>query len=309
MDRISTAFAMQSATSEFLRAQMRQVEAQQQVSTGKRATDMKGYNRDATTLVAARTVQTRVEGFLDNAITLSARLDTQNLAFERLGEIAGEARSTVASAIASGRAQTLMVELNSWLGQAGQALNTKHDGSFVFSGGRVDVAPVAVSDLAALAALPTAGDAFQNENAQTVSRLDESTTAVSGFLADEVGEPLFTLLRDIQIYHAGPNGPLNGNLTGAQSAFLESKLAAFSAAQQGITVTTAENGMIQKRVDDAVKTQESRSVQMEGFISDIAEVDMAEAITRLQQAQAALQASAYTMNVLRTTTLLDLLKS
>jgi len=142
----------------------------------------------------------------------------------------------------------------------------------------------------------------------TVSRLDESTTAVSGFLADEVGEPLFTLMRDIQIYHAGPNGPLNGNLTPAQTAFLESKLADFSAAQQGLTVTAAENGLVQRRVEDAVKTQESRAVAMEGFISDVAEVDMAEAISRLQQAQAALQASAYTMNMLRSTTLLDLLK-
>jgi flagellar hook-associated protein 3 FlgL len=308
MDRVSTSFAMKAATAEFLRSQLRQVEAQRQVSTGKKATDLRGFGRDATTLTAARTVQARVDAFLENSKSLVTRLDTQNLALDRLRGVADSARAAVGTAISSGRADTLMIELNNWFGQAAQALNTTHDGNQLFSGGRIDVKAVQVGDLAGLAALPTVGDAFHNDRSAPSSRLDESTTAVSGFLADEVATEFFTILRDIQNYHAGPSGPLNGQLTDAQSTFLEGKLSALGKAHEGLINKTAENGLMQRRVDDAVEAQSRRASTLTGLIAGVSEVDMADALTRLEQAQMGLQAAAYAINALKSSSLLDLLE-
>jgi flagellar hook-associated protein 3 FlgL len=308
LDRISTNVAMKNATSDFLRAQMRQSEAQVQVSTGKRANDLKGFSRDATTLTAARTVRARVDAFLDNSRSLVGRLDSQNLALDRTRQVAENARGSIASSVAAGQAGTLMIELNSWFGQAAQSLNSKHDGTYLFAGGRVDVTPVPVTSLSDLAALPGVADAFENDESPPVSRLDETTTAVSGFLADDVGAEFFGILRDIQIYHEGPNGPLTGQLTEAQSDFLESKLPLLNAAHDQLIARTAENGLIQRRIEDAVSSQTARSLTLEGFIASVSDVDMAEALTRLEQAQLGLQAAAYAINALKSSSLLELLK-
>ena len=308
MDRVSTSFAMKMATSDFLRAQLRQVEAQTHVSTGKRATDLMGYGRDATTLTAARTVQARVNAFIDNSHVLVGRLDSQNLSLDRFRDVIDQTRASLGASVASGRGDTVMIELNGWLGQAAQALNNKHEGSHVFAGGRIDVQPVAVETLSDLAALPAVADAFQNDDSIPTSRLDESTVAVSGFLASDVGTEFFTIMREIQEFHTGPSGPLNGVLTPAQMTFLEEKLDELGTAHDNATVVAAENGLIQRRVSDAVETQEARAVTLKGFISGMADVDMAEALSRLQQAQVGLQASAYAINALKSSSLLELLE-
>jgi flagellar hook-associated protein 3 FlgL len=308
MDRVSTSFAMKMATSDFLRAQIRQVEAQQHVADGKRARDLKGFGRQATTLTAARTVQSRVEAFIDNSHALVGRLETQNLSLDRFREVIDNVRSTVASTVAAGRADTMMIELNGWFSQAAQALNTRHEGSHIFSGGRIDVRPVEVDELTELAALPTVAAAFQNDDSVPTSRLDEATVAVSGFLASEVGAEFFTIMREIQEYHTGPSGPLNTTLTGAQQAFLQDKLAELGVAHDKAAGRAAANGLIQRRVEDAVETQQGRAVTLKGFIANVTDVDMAEALSRLQQAQVGLQASAYAINALKSSSLLDLLK-
>ena len=308
MDRVSTSFAMKMATSDFLRAQIRQVEAQEHVSNGKRAKDLKGFGREATTLTAARTVQARVDAFIDNSHVLVGRLEAQNLSLDRYREVIDRAKTTVASSIGSGRADAMMIELNGWFGQATQALNTKHEGSSLFAGGLIDARPVEVDDLTELAALPTVADAFNNDDSVPTSRLDESTVAVSGFLASDVGTEFFTILREIQEYHAGPSGPLNGTLNETQTAFLQDKLAQLATAHDNATRTAAENGLIQRRVDDAVAAQEARAITLKGFIAGVADVDMAEALSRLQQAQVGLQAAAYAINALKSSSLLELLE-
>ena len=308
MDRVSTSFAMKMATSDFLRAQIRQVEAQQHVATGKRATDLKGFGRDATTLTAARTVQARVNAFIDNSHVLVGRLETQNLSLDRFREVVDNVRGTVASSVAAGRADTMMIELNGWFGQAAQSLNTRHEGSHIFAGGRIDTRPVEVDDLAELAALPTIADAFHNDDSVPTSRLDESTIAVSGTLASDVGTEFFTIMRDIQEYHTGPNGPLNGTLNPTQMSFLQDKMAELALAHDNATGRAAANGLVQRRVEDAVETQEARAVTLKGFIAGVADVDMAEALSRLQQAQVGLQASAYAINALKSSSLLELLQ-
>ena len=307
MDRVSTSFAMKMATSDFLRAQIRQVEAQEHVASGKKASSLKGYGRDATTLTAARTIQARVETFIDNSHMLVGKLQSQNLALDRFREVIDNVRSTVASGVAAGRADTMMIELNGWVSQAAQALNTKHEGSQLFSGGRIDTRSVEPGTLAELAALPTVADAFANDDSIPTSRLDESTVAPSGFLASDVGTEFFTIMREIQEYHTGPSGPLNGTLTPAQATFLQDKLAEIGIAHDNATGKAAENGLIQRRVEDAVETQQARAVSLKGFIADVADVDMAEALSRLQQAQVGLQAAAYAINALKSSSLLQLL--
>jgi flagellar hook-associated protein 3 FlgL len=307
MFRVSTAFAFQASASDFMRAQARQVEAGEQMSSGKRATDLKGFGRQSETLIAAKSVQARASGFVEMHKLLTGRLDAQNLALERVADAAEESRQLVLSAVSSGRAESLLANLNSMFGQAADALNWKHEGRYLFAGSQVSVEPVAIDTLAGLTAAPATADAFNNDQTRTQSRLNETTSLTTGFLASDVGTELFDVLKSIQAYHEGPAGPLTGELTPAQSTFLESRLSALGTAFDNLLGRAAENGLNQQRVDDASDAQSRRVTGLTGFIADVSEIDFAEAVARRQAAELAVQASAAALKSLKESSLLNFL--
>ncbi|MBX3481147.1 MAG: flagellin [Caulobacter sp.] len=312
MTRIATSNSYSTVLADLMRAQVNQQQANEQVSSGKAANDLKGFARHADTLLAARTVQSRVEGFLEQGKALSARLQTQDLALNQTADAAQGARQAIAEALAAGRGDNLMTAMSSWFGSATEALNTKEGGRFLFSGGQVDIKPVTATRLSDLTAAPTATDmvdtVFVNDGLTPVSRLDESTTIQSGFLADQLGGDLFSAFRQVQAY-VEANGDFTSPLTAAQSSFLEGVMSSFDAARTGLTEQAARNGLNQNRLDAATAQHESRQIMLKGVVSDVADVDVAEAITRLQQAQTALQASAQVFSTLRDSSLLNLLRN
>jgi flagellar hook-associated protein 3 FlgL len=308
MDRVASFNAYGSVIANLMAGELRQNQAQQQISSGKVATDLKGFGADAQALTAAKTVKIRVEGFVQNAKALSAKLDAQDIALNQVADAAQGARQAIANAVATDDSTGLMSALQTLFGQAVSGLNTQYDGHFLFSGGRVDTPPVAAQSLSDLAS-PPPGGVFQNDQLKTVNRLDETTTVQTGLLASDVGQDLFNALQSIQTYDAGAGGPFNGKLTVAQSAYLSGMLQTFDAASQGLTNVVADNGLMQNRVSQAQTTQEDRQTTLETMIGGITDVDVAEAATRLSQSQLALQASAQVFASLQNTSLLNYLST
>jgi flagellar hook-associated protein 3 FlgL len=307
MTRIATANSYATVLSDLMRAQSRQQDAQTQVSSEKKASDLKGFARHAETLLAARSVQTRVEGFLEQGQALSSKLEAQDLALSQTADAAQGARQAIADAIAAGRGDVLGSEMSSWFGSATEALNTKQGGRFLFSGGQMETKPVQATKLSDLTAVPDVSEVFANDGLVPVNRLDESTTIKSGFLADQVGGPLFGAFRQVQAY-VEANGDFSSPLTDAQTTFLQGMLDDFDGAYQGLTDTTARNGLNQNRLDVSLDQQESRQLMLKGEVANVTEVDMADAISRLEQAQTAVQASAQVFMTLKDSSLLNMLR-
>ncbi|NEX94768.1 flagellin [Caulobacter sp. 17J65-9] len=308
MTRVSTANTYQSALLDLMRAQKRQAEAQSQVSTQKVADDLKGFGRGSETIAAFRSAKARIEGYIDVGGQVAQRLSTQDLALTQVADAADGARQDVAEALANGRLDGLMLDLQSRFSSAQDSLNMQHQGRYVFSGAKVDTAPVTANTLADLTAVPAAADVFVNDQLKTVSRLDDSSGLQTGILANEVGGSLFDAFRQIQAYHEGPNGPLTGQMNDTQRAFLQGILTTFADAHGDVLQQAAQNGALQKRVDTHVESQKDQSVAMEKLIGERTDADMAEAITALQQAQLAVQASAQVIGQLRNSSLLDILR-
>ena len=307
MNRVATGNSYSTVLNDLMRAQSRQQEANTQVSSGKTASDLKGFARQAETLLATRSIQTKVEGFLTQGKTLTSKLESQNLALSQAAEASTGARQAITEALATGRGESLMSELSSWFSSASDSLNAKFGGRYLFAGGQVDQPPVTATALSDLTTQPTVAAFFQNDNLAPTNQLDESTTIRSGFLADQLGTGLFSAFRQVQDF-VDVNGGFTGQLTPTQEAFLQSMLDDFDAASASLTDATARNGLIQNRVDKTLDTQEARRSMLEGMVGGITDVDMAEAISRLQQAQTTVQASAQVFSALSQSSLLDLLK-
>lgn len=308
MTRVSTFGNYQSALLNLMSAQARGFEAQQRLSTEKVAHDLTGYGRGAETLTALKSAQARIDGFIQTGEAVAARMTTQALAFDRIAGGADGARQAIAEAIAAGRADGLMLEMQSYFQSAQDGLNTKHQGRHLFAGGDTQNQPVTVETLADLAAAPDVASVFANDDLATVSRLDENATMQTGFLADDVGSELFQIFRDIQEYHTGPNGPVDGQINDTTRDFLTTQLGRLRDAHANITNTAARSGAIQARVDSILTSHDNQKVALQELIGDRTDADMAQAVTDLQLSQFSIQASAQVISQLQSTSLLNLLR-
>jgi flagellar hook-associated protein 3 FlgL len=307
MERISTATNYQSALLNILSGQNRQEAAQGQVSTGKVATDLKGYGVHADALTATRSLKSRVDSHIDNTKNLSSTLEVQDQALGQLASAALSARGAVAEAIATGSSEGLMQALQGYLGQAIDSMNTEYQGRHLFAGGQSDTEPVGNLTLADLTAAPSIASLFGNDQLQITSRLDDKLTVSTNFLASDLGAPLMQALKAVQALHQGGSGPLTGNLTPAQSAALEATLPSFDSAWSGLNGAVAQNGGLQNRVSSIQTALEDRQTALSGVLGGITDVDMASAVSRLQLAQTAVQASAQVFATLQGSSLLNAL--
>lgn len=309
MTRISTANTYASVLSDLMLAQTRMAEAGKQVSSQKNGDDLKSFARDADTLTAAKSVKTRVDGFIEQAKSLNQKLESQDLALNRVADAAQTARQAIADALASNRAEALIESMESAFGEAIEGLNSQHQGRFLFSGAQVGSKPVTAGQLSDLTTAATVADLFANDDLASVSRLDEATAIETGFLADAVGTDLFEAFKSFQAFQESAQGPFDGELTDAQKTFLQSQLATFDTARSDLTAVVGRNGLNQNRVDRALDTQTSRQIMLEGVIGDVVDADLAKASTLLSQAETSLKASAQVFNVLSGSSLLNLLQT
>lgn len=305
MTRVSTAGNYQSALAELMNTQVQAQEAQQRVSTQKVATDLTGFGRSSETLTALKSMQSRIQGFINTGETVSARLGAQDLAFERIADGAGGGRQAIADALASGRVDGLMQELQNQFQISQDGLNSKHQGRYLFAGANVEKVPVVSMTLTDLAAAPSVADSFANDSLKQSSRLDEGTRMETGFLADEIGTDLFQIFRDIQTFHE--TTPITDPMSEATRDFLTSQLSRFDTARTKITDMAARNGAMQNRVDTVMKSQEAQKTSLDQLLSTKTDADMAQAITDLQLSQVAIQASAQVISQLSQVSLLNYL--
>ena len=307
MTRVSTAGSYAAVLANIQRAQVRQQQAGAQVSSQVVASDYKGYSRTAETLTAMRGVQVKVNGLIDQNKSLSAKLEMQATGLAQVSDAAKGARESIATAVAAENGDTLMLELQNYFNSAVSGLNSKYAGNYLFSGGKVDTQPVTATQLSDLTAAPATADLFSNDTFKANSRLDENTSMQTGMLASEVATPLFDQLKAIQAY-VDANGPFTGRLTQAQNDFLKSTLNGFDTAYTDLTATEAANGVMQKRADEAQTALSDRADMLEGMTGDITDVDLAEAVSKLEQVQLSMQAAAQVFSSLRSSSLLDILK-
>lgn len=306
MDRISTASSYSAILASLNSAQAAQNAAIAQVSTGMKATDLKGFGATAQTLTAMQTVQANVSAYLDQTQIVSDRLSSQDTAFSSLADAAQGSSKAVTDALGSGNASALMQTLQGYYQSAVGALNTQFNGQYLFSGGKVNTAPVSATDLTSLAAASPLSTVFQNGQLTPTSQVDSSTTIQSGFLADQVGTPLFTALQAIQTYNQ-TNGPFGATLTAAQTTFLQSQVAVLNAANTGIVNLQGQNGLMQNQVAAAQTDLTNQQTTLKTMIGDTANADLAQAAANLQQAQLAIQASAQVFQSLKSDSLASLL--
>lgn len=307
MNRVATFGNYQSALLDLMKAQSRAAEAQERVSTQKNHTDLVGFGRQSETLTALKGAQSRIQGFIDTGEAVSARLTTQDLAMNEVLDGVQGLRESVGNALSTDSSGSVMQELEAYFQSIRGGLTMRHQGAFLFAGASTSTLPVNVATMADLAAAPSVASVFDNDTLKTASRVAEGTTLETGFLAEELGSEVFTIMRDIQLYHASANGPLSGKLTEVQKTFLTTQLGRLEQAATGVIDKIAKTGSMANQVESVTKSHEGQLGSLEELVANRTDADMAVAITDLQLSQVAIQASAQVISQLRQVSLLNYL--
>jgi flagellar hook-associated protein 3 FlgL len=307
MNRVATFGNYQSALLNLMNTQAAGQNAQNRVSTQKNATDLVGFGRQSETLTALKGSSSRIQGFLDTARTVSDRLVTQDLAMTRVGDGVDGIRAALGNAMAMDSGVSLMAELEAQFQSIRGGLNMKHQGNYLFSGSATTTLPMTAGNLVELAAAPALGDIFQNDSLKAVSRIAEGATLETGVLAEDLGTDVLSVLRDIQAYAMGPNGPLDGKLTETQKTFLSTQLTRLETASQGVIEKTAVTGAMANQVDAVIAGHKTQLDSLEALVADRTDADMLKAVTDLELSQIAIQASAQVISQLRQASLLNYL--
>jgi flagellin-like hook-associated protein FlgL len=214
MSRVSS-FGHHSAMLQgLLDSQSRLYATQQQINTGKKTTEFRGMARETQTLLGAKSLLTRTQGYIATAREIGQRLDSTELQLETVHKAAEDLKLALTEAVGQGN------------------------------------------------------------------------------IAD---------------FHAGAGGPLEGNLDPAQRAFLTSEIPNLTAALDKVQTLIAENGLRQNRVEAVTEELDKSATFLEIFVSDIEDVNVAEAITRLNMDQMSLQASFSVISTLSRLSLVNFL--
>jgi flagellar hook-associated protein 3 FlgL len=308
MTRVATFGNYQSALLDLMKAQTRAADAQERVATQKVATDMTGFGRQSETLTAMKGAQSRIQGFIDTGAAVSARLTTQDIAMGQISDAITGVREALGGAIATDSGGSLMLDLEGHFQSARAGLNMRHHGGYLFAGASTSTAPLAAANLSELEAAPDVASLFSNDTLKTASRVAEGTTLETGFLADDLGTDIMSILRDIQTYHTTPgSGPLDGRLTGPQKAFLTTQLARLEQAATAVVDKMAKTGSLAKQVEGIGEGLEAQKGALDELVAGRTDADMAAAITDLQLSQVAIEASAQVISQLRQVSLLNYL--
>lgn len=307
MARISSAMIPSASLADISRAQQQLVEAARQSSAQTRASDLKGYGREAQTLVSAQRLMARTQSFQDNARELTTRMQIQDVAIGRAAEAVNTLKQDLFQNISLDSGEGVRAQLEEAFAVLKDTMNTNLGGRYLFGGVRNNIAPVSVASLSDLAANPLTDAIEQGAEAQ-VMRVEDGRTVQAGVVADDVISLAMASIKRLAEVDQGPDGPFGGDLTDAQRTAIQDELTALSAAFDNILSQQSENGRLSREVDNASTRITSQLNALDEAIGGIVNVDLAEVAVRLNQAQFAYESSASIFNVLRNLSLLNVLK-
>jgi flagellar hook-associated protein 3 FlgL len=304
--RVATSFFTQHASADLQRAQLEMLTAQRQASTERKASDLKGYERDADSLISSRGFLERADAYVKSGAEVLNRIDVQDLALSRTREAGDNLRLALTDAVGLERGDEVMTHVETAFFNALGAMKTTYAGKYVFGGVRDDTSPVNVNSLNALEAAPTVDDIFDNAPRRARVQIDPQNTIEVGPLANDVSRDLFDVLKRIKAYVTA-NGQFSTPMTSAQRTFLQTEIGNLVAINKGIVSQESLNGAVYQRADTLIQKQTDQRDYYDGLVADIQHVDLAEVATRLNASQLQLEASARVFGTLSQSSLLNYL--
>jgi flagellar hook-associated protein 3 FlgL len=293
-------YAQNNRTTQLLLdAQTRTREAQIQISTGKVATRFRGLAGDTNRLLSTKDALQRIQKFQTNNQLVGDRLGAMESSTASLVDIATRLRVLLIQRLdsAQGVPGIITADADNLLQQALSDLNVELDGRHLFAGSKTDTTPVVLDP--AFSAFGSPDDTYyKGDTVNLTTRADTDVDFTYGMTADRAGfQDLIGALRTT----------LEGDGSDDQ-ALLSSALDLVNAALPKITSYQSEIGARQAALDRINQGHGDAEVYLQRQVSDIEDVDLTDAISRMTQDQMVVESSLATIARLSQLSLVDFLR-
>ncbi|MGZ0187737.1 MAG: flagellin [Alphaproteobacteria bacterium] len=277
---------------------------QVQISTGKVGLDYSALGRDSQRLVSMEVERSRTDKFVDNNKVVDIRLQRMESVVAQLTELASDAKAFFVNAGHADNAAELDVagRMDGMLQTVAGLLNSEHNGQTLFAGGRTDAAPVDLALLPADGNFTSTSEGFYYRGDDQVHRHRASDTLSVDYGVTAADTGFETLIRGLKIAERVDVTDREG----AQQTIDE--------ALKLINDSIDRLPDIRGRIGGARAILEEETARLQDFtlaldesVSDIENVDFAEAVSRLGEEQAQMQASLAALARLRQVTLTSFL--
>lgn len=316
MTRISTLNQSQALLTELMRAQSEQARTQEQIASGKRVNDFRDLPGDVGVLLGAQKIEANVIQYQKTGQELLSKLSLQDVQLNDVAAAADDLRQLVTQAISVDSGLNMMAQIEDIFDRMVGLMNSQIDGKYTYGGTRTDVPPITVSTLDELTDLASVADAFRNSDVKRSMMIDDNQSVEFSFLATDIVSEVFEQLRLLKAYDrvtpfdATPSDS-GGNLSNAANTFLAQQLSdqggvpGIISSADNLNKIVAANGRVHNQVTQTMLRHENSEVFVQRLISDIEDVDMAEAVARFNQDQLQTEATARVLASLTRMSLLD----
>ena len=300
MTRVSSYGQGQALIEQMLRNQRSTFEQEQRVATGKKAQDFKGVNSDINVLMGARSAARTLEAQKSANLELAQKLEVYNATLGALADVAEAVRQDLINAVNLNSGTGLMDKMRAHYERATELVNTRYQNRYLLNGGQDGTPPLAGLDPSALILLPSGASAFQDGTQKALARVDDSQTMQYGELGSEVAGDLFDLFHRMFEFESGslPAGAAGGSagsydqpLAPGQRDFLVGEFSRAVSATQTVRAAEARTGVRMQTLENIMERQATDLSFTRGFVSNLEDADMGDAIAKLQQGQTSLEAS------------------
>jgi flagellar hook-associated protein 3 FlgL len=292
IDRVATSTQSQYMLQQIMQSESNLDKTQQQVASGETASTYEGIGDQTAALQAAQSGLNRTTGYQAATQTALNQVNEQDTQLSQLSDLANTLRTDVTTAAGNGNASGLMDQVSGIYSEIAGILNTQDaNGNYIYGGGNNDTPPVSATDLSQLGALSSASDASTNGDETASVRTSDNTTVQVGQTASGIASSLISTIKSIVDFNNGSNGNFGATVSTAQSTFLTSAIQSSTSAASDVNNVDAANGNNYAQLNDALTNQQSLSTMYTGFVSNIANVNMGQAVSNLSLDQTALQAA------------------
>jgi flagellar hook-associated protein 3 FlgL len=293
-------FAQHNRTTQLLLdAQTRTREAQIQISTGKVASRFRDIAGETNRLVSAKDALQRIQQYQSNNELVDQRLTAMESSTSSLVDIGTRLKSLLIQRLDSGQGVpgVMTPEAQQLLNQAVADLNAKLGDSYLFGGSQTDTSPVVLDP--AFSAFGAPDDTYyRGDGVQLTVRADVDQEVTYGMTADRSGfQELIGALR----------AAIEGDGTNDQ-AMLENALGLVDSALPKVADYQSEIGAHQAALERINTAHGDAEVYLGNQISDIEDVDVSEAVTRMTQDQMVVESALATIARLSQLSLADFLR-
>ena len=284
MNRVATASLHSTMSASIQRNQGLLQNLQQQLSTGKVASDLAGLGSKAVRNLSAHSFVSAHEAQVAASKQVGEVLSLYELNISEIEAIGETLRQDILTIIGnedgSGLQETTELAFNRFR----SVINAVSGGMPLF-GGAGTQQPFSV-DSFGQAETTTSADAFRSGAVRLSVRVADDRDMEYGILAEDVGTGLYEAFRAL-----ATAGPFSNVPTDSQLADLSSVVDTLNGALKDIRAVNADNGRRQAQAETLVQEGEKRILAFTRIIAEDEDVDLGQVAMELAQHQATLQAS------------------